>query len=127
MLGLPPQLPGVPTASLATRQIWWAATVLATGIGIYLITATRLSWLVRMGGIVCLALPHIIGAPVAVVVEAGAKLEETFQEVFGQRNGNRNGGAGSTLAASLEATELLAKLADVPEEKLKAVPALLGK
>ena len=61
------------------------------------------------------------------VVEAGAKLEETFQEVLGQRNGNRNGGAGSTLAASPEATELLAKLADVPEEKLKAVLALLGK
>ena len=60
------------------------------------------------------------------VVEAGAKLEETFQEVFGQRNGNRNGGAGSTLAASHETTELLAKLADVPEEKTEGGPGPFG-
>jgi cobalt transporter subunit CbtA len=65
-LGLPPEPPGVPAASLLHRQIWWAATVLATGVGIYWITAKRFSWQVRMGGILCLALPHIIGAPVAV-------------------------------------------------------------
>src|SRR5205814_607984 len=29
-LGLPPELPGVPTTSLAPRQAWWIATAVAT-------------------------------------------------------------------------------------------------
>jgi cobalt transporter subunit CbtA len=40
-LGLPPELPGVPAAPLLDRQIWWAATVLATAIGLGLIAFTR--------------------------------------------------------------------------------------
>jgi cobalt transporter subunit CbtA len=64
-LGLPPQPPGVPVASLALRQIWWGATVFATALGLYCIAASRLPWLMRIGGILCLALPHTIGAPQA--------------------------------------------------------------
>jgi len=62
-LGLPPQPPGVPVANLVDRQVWWAATVVATGTGIYVIAAPRTSWLLKIGGGICLALPHAIGAP----------------------------------------------------------------
>ncbi len=34
-VGLPPELPGMPAADLHTRQIWWAATILASGVAIY--------------------------------------------------------------------------------------------
>ncbi|MBI3470366.1 MAG: CbtA family protein [Candidatus Solibacter usitatus] len=64
-LGLPPQPPGVAVADLTDRQLWWAGTVIATAIGLYLIAAPSGSWLWRLGGVVCLALPHAVGAPIA--------------------------------------------------------------
>ncbi len=63
--GLPPQPPGVAVADLHQRQVWWAGTVLATAIGVWLITGQKRSWLRRSVGAVCLLLPHMIGAPVA--------------------------------------------------------------
>ncbi|MFN0194472.1 MAG: CbtA family protein, partial [Aestuariivirga sp.] len=35
--GLPPELPGMPAGDLLQRQIWWIATIIATGAGLYLI------------------------------------------------------------------------------------------
>jgi cobalt transporter subunit CbtA len=64
-LGLPPQPPGVAVADLGQRQLWWACTVIATAIGVWLIARKGRSWLVRIGGVVCLLLPHLVGAPVA--------------------------------------------------------------
>jgi cobalt transporter subunit CbtA len=64
-LGLPPQPPGVAVADLFDRQLWWAATVVATALGVYLMTARSRSWLWKIGGLVCLILPHAIGAPPA--------------------------------------------------------------
>ena len=64
-LGLPPQPPGVAVADVFDRQLWWAGTVVATAVGLYLITARSRSWLLKLGGIVCLVLPHAVGAPVA--------------------------------------------------------------
>jgi cobalt transporter subunit CbtA len=64
-LGLPPQPPGVPVADLHQRQLWWAGTVIATAVGVWLIAAQRRTWLPRSCGAVCLLLPHLIGAPVA--------------------------------------------------------------
>ena len=61
-LGLPPELPGVESAALIARQIWWVGTALATAAGIASIAfvpARRM----RMLGVLLLALPHIIGAP----------------------------------------------------------------
>ena len=61
-LGLPPELPGVPTAPLAARQIWWIATAAATALGLGLFVFRRSAWAVVLG--FCLiALPHLIGAP----------------------------------------------------------------
>ena len=60
--GLPPELPGMPAGDLMARQIWWVGTIVATGIGLYLISVRReLSWIAV--AVVLLALPHVIGAP----------------------------------------------------------------
>ena len=60
--GLAPELPGMPAGDLVSRQIWWVATIIATGAGIFLIATRReLIWLAA--AVVLIALPHIIGAP----------------------------------------------------------------
>jgi len=61
-LGLPPELPGVESAALVARQLWWLGTALATAAGIAtlaFVSARRVALL----GLILLALPHIIGAP----------------------------------------------------------------
>jgi cobalt transporter subunit CbtA len=60
--GLAPELPGMPAADLGARQIWWIATVLATGGAILLIVKVRAPWALAVA-IVLAALPHVIGAP----------------------------------------------------------------
>lgn len=62
--GLPPMPPGVPVADVQQRQLWWIGAVVATAAGLWLIT--RQSWMHRISGIVCIVVPHLIGAPVAV-------------------------------------------------------------
>ncbi len=61
-VGLPPELPGMPVADLAARQMWWWLTVAATGLGI--LTAVRFArvW-AWAASAVLVVLPHIIGAP----------------------------------------------------------------
>jgi cobalt transporter subunit CbtA len=64
-IGLPPRPPGIPLAELYDRQIWWGGTVIATAIGLWLLLGhARALWL-RIGGGICLLLPHLIGAPIA--------------------------------------------------------------
>jgi len=61
-LGLPPELPGVPTAPLQIRQIWWVATAAATASGLGLLVFKRAAWAAVLGfGLI--VLPHLIGAP----------------------------------------------------------------
>jgi cobalt transporter subunit CbtA len=60
--GLAPELPGMPVADLVPRQIWWVATIIATGAGIFLIATKReVVWLAL--AVVLIAAPHIVGAP----------------------------------------------------------------
>ena len=60
--GLAPELPGMPAGDLLSRQIWWAATIAATGVGIYLIAIRReFVWIAVATALI--ALPHLIGAP----------------------------------------------------------------
>jgi cobalt transporter subunit CbtA len=61
-LGLPPELPGSASAELIGRQLWWAGTVAATGIGLWLIARASNAPLVGIG-IALIVLPHVIGAP----------------------------------------------------------------
>lgn len=60
--GLPPELPGMPAANLFARQIWWWATVLATGAGIGVLYLVQ-SLAMKAVGVAIIALPHILGAP----------------------------------------------------------------
>lgn len=64
-IGLPPQPPGVAVANLYARQIWWAGTVAATAIALWLFLGKGVPKLVRALGLIALILPHVIGAPVA--------------------------------------------------------------
>jgi cobalt transporter subunit CbtA len=61
-LGLPPELPAMPTADLFDRQVWWAATVAATAAGLALI-AFRGTAVFSLIGVALIVAPHIIGAP----------------------------------------------------------------
>lgn len=61
-LGLPPELPAMPAADLAARQVWWIGTVLATGAGLALI-AFRRELPLAIVGVALLVVPHVIGAP----------------------------------------------------------------
>jgi cobalt transporter subunit CbtA len=60
--GLAPELPGMPAGDLVSRQVWWVATIIASGVGLFLIARRReLHWLAA--AVFLIALPHIIGAP----------------------------------------------------------------
>ncbi|MBM6592908.1 CbtA family protein [Microvirga pudoricolor] len=61
-LGLPPELPGMPAADVATRQVWWILAALATAAGLSLIVFRRsVAWAVL--GVALIVAPHIVGAP----------------------------------------------------------------
>jgi cobalt transporter subunit CbtA len=77
-LGLPPELPGVESASLVARQSWWIATALATAGGIACLTfAPRRG--VKLLGVVMIVLPHCVGAP---AVDASNPLPEALARNF---------------------------------------------
>jgi len=61
-LGLPPEIPGSGAAELGARQAWWFFAVAAAAIGIGGLLLTKNVWL-QIGGVVLIALPHIVGAP----------------------------------------------------------------
>jgi cobalt transporter subunit CbtA len=61
-LGLPPELPGVPSAPLEARQLWWIATAAMTALGLGLLIFRRSLW-VAVLGICLLVAPHWIGSP----------------------------------------------------------------
>jgi cobalt transporter subunit CbtA len=63
-LGLPPELPGMPVAPLTARQTWWIATAAATAGGLWLLAFRPAAWAAVLG-LTIIALPHLIGAPLA--------------------------------------------------------------
>ena len=62
-LGLPPELPGSEAAALEGRQGWWILTVVLTALGLGLIVFAKPAY-VRALGVIPIAIPHFIGAPV---------------------------------------------------------------
>ena len=63
-LGLPPELPGMPVAELTARQTWWITTAAATAGGLCLLVFRPAAWAAVLG-LALIALPHLIGAPLA--------------------------------------------------------------
>lgn len=62
--GLAPELPGMPAADLATRQIWWWGTAIATGVAVLGIAKFRTPGAIAICVLIA-AVPHLIGAPAA--------------------------------------------------------------
>ncbi|MGI9331555.1 MAG: CbtA family protein [Gammaproteobacteria bacterium] len=61
-LGLPPEVPSAMTAELYARQGWWLLTAVVTvGALSLLVFGKRRS--MHLGGLVLLAVPHVVGAP----------------------------------------------------------------
>ena len=61
-LGLPPELPGMPTADLLDRQVWWAMAAAGTAAGLGLMVFGR-GFALRLLGLVLLAAPQAVAAP----------------------------------------------------------------
>jgi len=61
-MGLPPEIPGSGAAELGARQAWWFFAVAATAVGLGALLLTR-NIALQIGGVVLMALPHIVGAP----------------------------------------------------------------
>jgi cobalt transporter subunit CbtA len=77
--GLPPQPPGTPVADLYARQLWWISVVVTTAVGLWLLLRRTSPIQLRVLGILVMAPPHIIGAPVATgVSEVPASLIHQF-------------------------------------------------
>ncbi len=60
-VGLTPEIPGAEAANLQGRQGWWLTTVLLTGLGLGIIAFAQP--ILKVGGAILLAIPHILGAP----------------------------------------------------------------
>lgn len=78
-MGLPPELPGMQAGDLVARQIWWFATVAATGLALWLFAFKRgVIWVLL--GLGLMIAPHIYGAPQPISHESlvPAKLAAEF-------------------------------------------------
>lgn len=60
--GLAPEVPGMLSSALQERQVWWAATVVATASGLALMFLAERS-AVKWIGPILIVLPHLIGVP----------------------------------------------------------------
>lgn len=61
-LSLAPEVPGVASADLELRQVWWLATVVSAGIAMWLIAFGKSSIAYGIAATLLLV-PHVIGAP----------------------------------------------------------------
>lgn len=63
-LGLPPGMPGMPTADTFARQLWWAGAAFGTGAGLVLVAKFRAPWALALA-VALILVPQLIAAPVA--------------------------------------------------------------
>jgi cobalt transporter subunit CbtA len=81
-LGLPPELPGMQAADLLVRQMWWILTATTTAAGLACVVFSR-SPLLKLFGMVVMAVPHIAGAPEVVQAHSALPGEMVRAFVFG--------------------------------------------
>jgi cobalt transporter subunit CbtA len=62
LLGIHPEIPGTIAQSLEHRQIWWVSSATATAAGLLVLYYGKNP--VKLGGLVLIVLPQLIGAPV---------------------------------------------------------------
>jgi cobalt transporter subunit CbtA len=73
-IGLPPELPGSAAGDLLARQAWWFGAAVATAAGLFLLLKRR-GALAKAAGALLLVAPHAIGAPAGGVAATGAPAE----------------------------------------------------
>lgn len=61
-MGMAPELPGIPAADLAARQMWWWSTVVSAAVALGLIAFGK-GIIAPVVAVILLAAPHVIGAP----------------------------------------------------------------
>ena len=61
--GLAPELPGSAASDVVGRQLWWVGTAIATAVALWGFLRDEHPPLVRLGAVVLLLAPHVIGAP----------------------------------------------------------------
>jgi cobalt transporter subunit CbtA len=76
--GLAPELPGSASGGLVERQIWWIATAAATAFALWAFLRLESPW-ARLGAIVLLLAPHVIGAPHPHALESKVPAEVAAQ------------------------------------------------
>ncbi len=76
--GLAPELPGSGAAGLVARQIWWIGTAVATAVALWAFLRLENPGL-RLGAVVLLLAPHVIGAPHPHVLESRVPAEVAAQ------------------------------------------------
>jgi cobalt transporter subunit CbtA len=76
--GLAPELPGAAAGDLVARQIWWAATAVATALALWAFLRME-NPVARLGAIVLLLAPHVIGAPHPHALESKVPAEIAAQ------------------------------------------------
>src|SRR5260370_7068361 len=76
--GLAPHLPQSGAGGLIARQAWWIATALATAVALWAFLR-RESPIVRLGAVVGLLAPHVIGPPPPHAFESKAPAEIAAQ------------------------------------------------
>lgn len=63
-LGLPPGMPGMPTADTLARQVWWFGAAISTGAAFVLVAKVRAPWALAVA-VALIMLPHLLAAPQA--------------------------------------------------------------
>ena len=61
-MGIHPEIPGTIAQSLEHRQIWWISSATATAAGLLMLYYGKNP--VKLGGLVLIVLPQLVGAPV---------------------------------------------------------------
>ncbi len=79
--GLPPELPGMMAADLFERQVWWWATVAATGCGIVMLFRFT-SLAVKVAAVALIAAPHLIGAPHVPAADAASDVPAALANAY---------------------------------------------
>ena len=76
--GLAPELPGSGAGELMARQIWWIGTAIATAAALWAFLRLE-NVVVRLGAVILLFLPHVIGAPHPHALESKVPAEIAAQ------------------------------------------------
>lgn len=81
--GLPPKPPAVPGAEVSHAQLWWVLTACCTAAGIWMMAQPEAAVWLRAGGLLVIAVPHLIGAPAAA---ASTVMPESLVRDFAVRS-----------------------------------------